>query len=136
MESSELYLSRIKSLEKAVNSFAESLNQNTDNFNSVLLDLIKNGQVQKFEYSSELLWKVIKQYLFDNEGIDESSPKSVIKTFYRIGKIDQSMYEQLIKMIDHRNLFSHIYNEDKFGELHRFLPQHAVIMKQVLNIIK
>ncbi len=136
MESSELYQSRLKLLENAISSFQESLNQNTDKFNASLVDLIKNGQVQKFEYSTELLWKVIKQYLFEKEGIDEVSPKAVIKAFYRTGKIKQPIYEQLMEMIDHRNLFSHIYNESKFGELHTFLPKHAAVMKQVLAILQ
>jgi len=40
-----------------------------------LIDAVKNGMAQKFEYCLELCWKCIKEFLKRQEGVDEASPK-------------------------------------------------------------
>lgn len=42
-----------------------------------LIDGLRNGCAQKFEYSMELCWKAIKVHLLHAEGVDEASPKKL-----------------------------------------------------------
>ena len=44
-----------------------------------LIDGLENGKAQKFEYTMELCWKAINAFLKQQDGIDEASPKKVIK---------------------------------------------------------
>ena len=135
MEQTQLYHVRLTTLKIAVKGFANALKQDISKFDKDLQDLIRNGQVQKFEYTAELTWKVLKQYLFIFKGIDENSPKAIIKAFFRAEKLSTEFYEALIRMIDHRNQFSHVYDEAKFLELHSYLVGHAQKMQEILEIL-
>ena len=72
---------------------------------------------QKFEYTLELIWKAIKQFLKRQEGIDAVSPKKVIKEFYLGGYIDESDYLQFMQAIDDRNRLSHVYQQTEFDKI-------------------
>lgn len=136
MESTELYQLRLKTLEMAIEGFEASMNQNTDGMSPVLKDLVRNGQLQKFEYCCELLWKVLKQYLFIFEAIDEGTPKRVCKAFYQTLKIHQKLYRGLLDMIDSRNITSHVYSETEFMAVLTKLPLHLDTMTSVVHILK
>lgn len=136
MESSELYKVRLKTLEMAIEGFEASLKQSTENMSPVLKDLVRNGQLQKFEYTIELLWKVMKQYLFLFEAQDEVTPKRVSKAFFQILQIPHALYEQLLAMIDSRNITSHVYSESEFNEILKKLPSHLTAMQDILYILK
>src|SRR4030042_6996084 len=83
----------------------------------VVIDGLKNGQAQKFEYCVELFWKLIKIFLFQNDGIDTRSPKQTIKEFYLAGYIDKKNYMIFLDIIDDRNKLSHIYKEEEFNNI-------------------
>ena len=79
--------------------------------------LQQEGLIQRFEYTFELLWKTLKDYL-EHEGaeIDIISPKNVFKTAaetYLLERMDVDG-EILIKMLYSRNQLSHIYDFEKF----------------------
>ncbi len=135
MEQTQLYQARLNTLKEAIIGFVEAVQQDIDSLEPIMQDLVRNGQVQKFEYCTEFFWKTMKLYLSLYEGLEERSPKAVIKAFFRTQKISSALYESMIQMIDHRNLFSHVYNQDQFLELWSYLPEHAKVMKEVLNIL-
>lgn len=101
-----------------------------------LIDGIRNGQAQKFEYTLELCWKAIKEYLKQNEGIDEASPKKVVKAFYLSGYMPEDDYLTLNQAIDDRNKLSHIYEQGEFDLIVARLPQHAALLQRVLETLK
>ncbi len=43
-------------------SFQQSLTIDLTRYSEFEADVIKNGQIQKFEYTIELLWKTLKKY--------------------------------------------------------------------------
>lgn len=78
-----------------------------------LSQLEKEGIIQRFEYTFELAWKVLKDKM-ENDGIvlDKISPKAVIKQAYATKYINDA--ETWLKMIGDRNLMSHTYDFVKF----------------------
>ncbi|NEX18455.1 MAG: nucleotidyltransferase [Halochromatium sp.] len=100
-----------------------------------VIDGLQNGKVQKFEYTIELCWKAIKQALRALEGIDEASPKKVIKAWYLAGYLDETDYFRLLAAIDDRNQLSHVYDEAAFNAIIARLPDHARLLKGVLTSI-
>jgi nucleotidyltransferase substrate binding protein (TIGR01987 family) len=83
--------------------------------NELLIDGLKNGQAQKFELTTELCWKALKSTLYNTDGIDESSPKKVIKAYFLAGYLDEVSYQLLHDCIDDRNKLSHIYDTNEFN---------------------
>jgi nucleotidyltransferase substrate binding protein (TIGR01987 family) len=64
-----------------------------------------------FEFSFELLWKCVKEYLYVEEGIDAASPKKVIRCCRELGLLDEGQPQEALQMADDRNLTSHTYDE-------------------------
>ena len=82
---------------------------------SALNQLEKEGAVQRFEYTLELAWKTVKDYL-EQSGVVLSAvtPRQVIKDAFAARILDDG--QTWIDMIDHRNLLSHTYDAAKFEE--------------------
>ncbi|MCB1556293.1 MAG: nucleotidyltransferase substrate binding protein [Alphaproteobacteria bacterium] len=78
-----------------------------------LTALEKEGIVQRFEYTWELAWKVIKDYL-EREGVvlDKVTPASVIRAAFAARVITNG--EGWMKALDARNQMSHVYNMKSF----------------------
>lgn len=77
-------------------------------------EAVKMALVQSFEFSFELAWNVLKDYL-ENEGFKEvSSPKQVIRTAFHAQIIAQ--VSDWMEAIQKRNLASHTYNQEILSE--------------------
>ena len=81
-----------------------------------LSDLEKEGVIQRFEYTWELAWKTIKDYL-ENEGIvlEKITPKAVIVAALEARII--ICKEDWMRALDDRNRMSHVYSRIVFAEI-------------------
>lgn len=93
--------------------------------------LEREGAIQRFEYTFELAWKVLKDFL-EAEGatIIPLTPRQVIKDAFAAGIISDG--QAWIDMLDQRNLLSHNYDEQVFGKAvdaiaQRYLPALAAM---------
>jgi nucleotidyltransferase substrate binding protein (TIGR01987 family) len=93
--------------------------------------LEREGTIQRFEYTFELAWKVLKDYL-EEEGalIVPLTPRQVIKDAFAAGILTDG--QTWIEMLDQRNLLSHNYNEQVFSKAvdaiaQRYLPALATM---------
>ena len=80
-------------------------------------DLQKEGLIHRFEYTFELLWKTINDFLkYENVDIEIISPKNVIKTAASSNLLEHMNVdgEILLDMHEKRNLMSHTYDINKF----------------------
>ncbi len=80
---------------------------------SALSALEKEGVIQRFEYTFELAWKLLKDYL-DAEGavITPITPRQVIKEAFAAKLVPDG--QAWIDMLDHRNLLAHTYDASVF----------------------
>jgi nucleotidyltransferase substrate binding protein (TIGR01987 family) len=72
----------------------------------------RDSSIQRFEFTVEIFWKLLKNILQDNEGIFCNSPKSCVREFFALGYIKESNTKILLEMFDDRNLTSHTYHEE------------------------
>jgi len=81
-----------------------------------LSQLEQEGVIQRFEYTFELAWKTLKDYL-ENAGVtlDQITPRAVIKAAFAAKLIDDG--QAWIDMLGDRNLMSHTYDCTKFREV-------------------
>jgi nucleotidyltransferase substrate binding protein (TIGR01987 family) len=119
----------------AVSGLGSSLGIDLSNLEPLVADAVKNGSIQKFGYCSELCWKLIKAYIITVHGIETNSPKSAIKEFFNVGKVQEEGFEKLIAMIEDRNCLSHIYKESEFNRIYSLLPEYLEIMRKVDALI-
>jgi nucleotidyltransferase substrate binding protein (TIGR01987 family) len=85
--------------------------------------LEEKGLIQSFEYTHELAWNVLKDYLADVGGTTGllGSKDTTRETFKR-GLIEDG--EIWMDMIKSRNLTSHVYDENKARALADAISQH------------
>ena len=91
-----------------------------------LSPLEQEGAAQRLEYTLELAWKCMKDYLEESGvSINPSTPRQVIKEAF-VAKII-SDGQVWIDMLNHRNLLSHTYDFTIFEDairatIARYLP--------------
>ncbi|MGD9155262.1 MAG: nucleotidyltransferase substrate binding protein [Bacillota bacterium] len=73
-------------------------------------DVIRDGMIQRFEFTYELAWKTTKEYLEDMGLVDRNSPKAVIREAFAQKLITNEPVWLL--MINDRNQTSHVYKEE------------------------
>lgn len=82
---------------------------------AALNQLEKEGVVQRFEYTLELAWKTIKDYLEESGVVLTAvTPRQVIKDAFAARILTDG--QAWIDMVDHRNLLSHTYDPANFED--------------------
>jgi nucleotidyltransferase substrate binding protein (TIGR01987 family) len=122
---------RFENFDRALGLLRDALAQGP----AALNQLEKEGVVQRFEYTLELAWKTVKDYL-EVSGIvlTSDTPRQVIKDAFAAKILADG--QTWIAMIDHRNLLSHTYDPVNFEEAvvashDRYLPA----LQQVRNLL-
>ena len=95
----------------------------------------RDSAVQRFEFTFELMWKLIKAFL-EGEGITCRSPKGCIRELFSAGFIDEELARALLKMVKDRNLTVHTYREEGAEELFGRLPNHVGALKRLNQVIE
>lgn len=72
-------------------------------------DLQKEGFVQRFEFTHELSWKLMKDYLNYQGNFEINGSRDAIREAFKVGLIQDG--EVWMEMIRSRNLSSHTYEQ-------------------------
>lgn len=115
--------SLIKGLKKAGQRLKEAVKAKPTRMN-------KDATIQRFEFSFELSWKTIQEYIRD-QGIDCKSPKSCIREAARLELI--SDVKKWFVFLDSRNLIAHVYNEKLADKIYK---QALRFSKEIDNLLK
>lgn len=96
-----------------------------------LSKLEKQGLIQCFEYTYELAWKMLKDFLEDQGAVEIFGSKDAIREAFKLGLLTEG--EIWMQMIKSRNLTSHIYDEKKVDEIANEIIKHYFSKFQQLN---
>ena len=101
-----------------------------------LSEIEQTGGVQRFEFTFELAWKTLKDYLeYQGNALQDLNPRPVIKEAFatkilRDGKI-------WIAMLESRNRLSHTYNEMNFRrEVQTIAQSYAPALEEFYQYFK
>ncbi|TGE39774.1 nucleotidyltransferase [Desulfosporosinus fructosivorans] len=88
-------------------------------------DLLRDGVIQRFEFTFELAWKTLKA-VFEDEGLTGlNSPKTVLREAFSAELIKDD--ELWLAMLNDRNSTAHIYSEQLAIEICRNIEEKYVI---------
>ncbi len=93
----------------------------------------RDSLIQRFEYCVDAVWKYIKLYLWTKLGSEQNHPKPVFRECLKAGLINDQEVEQLIDMVDDRNMTSHAYKESIANKVSANIPDYYSIMKKLLE---
>ena len=105
METSR-WIQRFENFNAAFSKLEEAV-QKTD-----LNELEENGLIQRFEFTVEIAWKTLRDFLIDQGYQTGTSPKEVFR-FAAKEEIIQSA-EPFFNCLETRNQLSHDYSQSKF----------------------
>ena len=100
----------IQSIELTVQSHRDQTERIQD-------ELIKEGLIQRFEYTHELAWKVMKDYALFQGIQDVGGSRDAIREAFQLNLIDNG--EIWMDMLSSRNKTSHTYNETTVNDIYQ-----------------
>ncbi|MBL7766596.1 MAG: nucleotidyltransferase substrate binding protein [Chitinophagaceae bacterium] len=86
-------------------------------------ELERNGTVQRFEFTIDLSWKVLKDFLEEKGFAFKPAPKDTFREAQQGGYIDYA--QALIDGLDIRNSLSHDYSGEKFEHAEPMIRQQV-----------
>ena len=94
-------------------------------------DLIRDASIQRFEFTMDLAWKVMKAVLEDKYGLTCINPMDCIRTAFKQGIIeDDSFWLEMVRM---RNQTSHMYLERLAVQVFNKLPEALKRFQSLLD---
>ena len=125
----ERWLQRKKALKNAINRLQEALQE--DNVTDIVID----GVLHRFEFTFELAWKTMKDYLEYMGVVDKTgSPRETIKNAFQHNIIQDG--EEWIEMMLARNTLSHIYDEEESRKIYsKIKDKYARLLEDLIERI-
>lgn len=111
------WIQRFNNYRRAFAKLSEAIDSlsNIENLDEPIRELIKEGVIQRFEYTHELAWKVIKDYAEYQGYTDIHGSRDALRKGLQMGIIDSPDW---MDSIEDRNLTSHNYDEDIAQEIY------------------
>ena len=97
-----------------------------------LNELERDGLIQRFEFTIDLAWKVLKDYLEEKGFVFKPSPKDTLRQAQESGFIDYA--QTLIDGLEIRNELSHDYDGLKFEKSESYLRKEIFPALQKLHL--
>ncbi|PKN03433.1 hypothetical protein CVU75_02225 [Candidatus Dependentiae bacterium HGW-Dependentiae-1] len=98
-----------------------------------LYKTFRDSLVQRFEYTFDTTWKYLGEYLPAQGRILEiKTPKAIFRECLKAKLLSEKEVIQAIKMVDHRNLTAHGYDELLVEEISGSIPVYAVLLGALL----
>ena len=122
---------KLQNFERALLRLKESI----ADFDKMKNMSVRDGAIQRFEFTTELSWKTMREYLLSENVIDINSPKSVLRAAFDMKLIvDEAGW---ISILNDRNQTSHLYDEDNANQIfQRICEQHVALFDEVIVKLK
>ncbi|MCL5436935.1 MAG: nucleotidyltransferase substrate binding protein [Candidatus Dependentiae bacterium] len=127
---------KLETLRAALETLQESVSdkKESEHYDEKRYAQYRDSLIQRFEYCTDLLWKILKSYLQVKYGsVPVPAPKPVFKEAYSLGILSDCETELFLEMIDARNTTSHIYKEEFAEALSRSIPNFYRAMATLLQ---
>ncbi len=119
---------KMQNYTKALNRLNESIEEAKENSSLT----VRDGVIQRFEFTAELAWKTMREYLLLQEITDINSPKAVMKEAYNNNLISDDV--GWLQILQDRNSTSHIYDEEDANEIFsRIVSKHILLFNDLLS---
>ena len=95
---------------------AKEIDRAHDDVEEILDEIVKEGLIQRFEYTHELAWNVMKDFLLEVGDIKIYGSKDATKEAFKSELILDG--DTWMEMIKSRNKTSHTYNKETANEIY------------------
>ncbi|MBO8465748.1 MAG: nucleotidyltransferase substrate binding protein [Bacteroidetes bacterium] len=111
------WIQRLNNYRKALNRLTQAVRIVAGQMGSEeeIDDLLKEGLIQRFEYTHELAWKVMKDYAEYQGYTDIRGSRDAIRKAFEMGLITDKRW---MESIEDRNMTSHNYDDETVEEIY------------------
>lgn len=95
--------------------------------------IVRDAAIQRFEYTFESLWKFLKEYLKEKEGIIANSPKACFREIFSLRFLNEEETAQCLDMTDRRNDTSHTYKERVAQIIYGKIKEYVLLMRNIME---
>jgi len=122
-------------LEALIKQFDQAINRLDEVLKIEKSGIIRDSGIKRFEFSFDLSWKLMKEFLSEHHKIICVSPKTCFREAYKQGIIDYDDF--WIKMADARNLTAHLYKEEMADDVYdNILPKALESFQHLLKQVQ
>jgi nucleotidyltransferase substrate binding protein (TIGR01987 family) len=97
--------------------------------------IVRDAAIKRFEYSFDIFWKLVKDYLRVQEGIECASPKSCFREAFKVGILSEEETVKALEMTDDRNLSTHTYDEEAVEKIYQQVRDYWKLMDEICRRI-
>lgn len=127
------WIQRLDSYTKACNRVLEITESGRDMYG--LSELEKEGLIQRFEYTFELAWKVLQDYLQYLGFQFQTGPNSTLQLAFENGLIEN--HDGWRRMAKARITTSHTYNEGDANEIvSNIYNEYSILLSRLLDVLQ
>jgi nucleotidyltransferase substrate binding protein (TIGR01987 family) len=123
------WIQRFNNYKKALNQLQYAMELMRERELSILE---KQGVIRAFEYTHELAWKTLKDFLESRGNTDIYGSRDATKKAFALGLIENG--EVWMQMIKSRNLTSHVYDESTADDVITFVKEQYFEQFEKLRI--
>ena len=128
-----------KSLDELKEQYESFLTLDEQGLSEVNQRAVKNSVIKCFEICFDTLWKHIKKYLQEQNGLVElgNSPKQLFRDAHENQLFDKEIHKRLVRYLKIRNDAAHDYSIEKamaaLGEIDDFIQDAAEIYEAMIQ---
>lgn len=94
----------------------------------------RDSLVQRFEYTFDTTWKYVSEYLEAEGRVPEvKTPKAIFREGLKLAILSEDETRLALKMVDHRNVTTHGYDEELVEEIVKNIPDYIVLFEHLLQ---
>ena len=110
------WIQRFNNYRRALEKFNQAVDiiSNKMEWGEEIDDLLEEGLIQRFEYTHELAWKVMKDYAKYQGYTNIQGARDAFRKAFEMGIIEN---EAWMESINDRNLTSHNYDDETVAEI-------------------
>ena len=140
MEKDIRWLQRFSNYVKAYNKFSDGIRYAREHFvndeltisEAVLEEIIKEGLIQRFEYTHELGWNVMKDYAEYQGNFEIKGSRDATQEAFKMKLISNG--EVWMDMIKSRNRTAHTYNKETANEIYStIIEDYSIAFQDFLD---
>jgi len=120
---------------QALSTLQESMEIAEKAKGTIFLQGQKDSVIQRFEYSIEDLWKLLRLYLqiINDVEVLSNRPRDVVREAVNANIITDEENEKLLGALSDRNMSSHAYHERLANAIFTRIPAHYEVMKTIVD---
>ncbi|MEM1486360.1 HI0074 family nucleotidyltransferase substrate-binding subunit [Oscillospiraceae bacterium PP1C4] len=121
-------------LSTKLNNFTSALarlKEACEEYRATNSQVVRDGVIQRFEFTTELAWKATREYLLDQGYTDVNSPKAVMKVAFSEGLVEDDI--GWVELLNARNTTSHVYDEQQAEKIYNDIAEKYIFLFEGLN---